>query len=213
MNCLDRSILFVYISTVCLLNAHALAISTMSQIFSPMNSLTIIERYKHCDSCKNRCNTSIFYFEEARRTYSLCSCDSICVTYKDCCLYDIIEHCPHIYAESLYHDRYTTKDLSSIKVNPLLYEDSILTVYGHLRIFIDKCKDAQCKNIVTNKTILGNVKIPIDGLPVVDTESGLYYLNEECALCNDIHKENIYAMKTSLPCRDDRFFYNHFFYL
>ena len=43
--------------------------------------------------------------------------------------------------------------------------------------------------------------IPVKGLPVVDAATGIYYINENCARCNDVKKFN--EIQLELSCTNN----------
>ena len=65
-------------------------------------------------------------------------------------------------------------------------------------LFIDQCNNTKCEHEIIYKTALNDTLIPVDGLPAVDIDVGLWYINKQCAICNGA--KNVQTLQISLKC-------------
>ena len=115
-----------------------------------------------CGSCQYRCG------EVNTRSPASCSCDSACVVYGDCCL-DFQEKCPEIHKRAngirdTFEGEPRAKCLHIGDRNVTLINSCVRTVYGYHAI----------RGIPDVHT----------QVPVLDLDTGIFYINLNCAKCN-----------------------------
>ena len=124
-----------------------------------------------CGSCHNRCG--------ALNTLSprdgLCSCDSACVVYDDCC-WDFHQKCPELHETAMD----TLKAFENVP--------SVICLSMAVQTLSAVTKDV----LLTNTCDATTYDIPaISGIPdlytqvpVLDLHTGIFYINLNCAICN-----------------------------
>ena len=140
--------------------------------------------YLNCSSCLNRCDKIKNFLAN-----EFCSCDSNCVAYGDCCV-DFEKMCPEQFKGSSSlrrHFRHRKTECFEIKEVPF----SETNVVGIREIsrrrpeynFVAVCGQT---GVVCNRTSPYDLLEPNLAIPVTDTETGVSYVNYECAKCNDV---------------------------
>ena len=125
-----------------------------------------------CPTCEGRCGDAL----SLKAVRLFCSCDSSCLAYNDCCP-DFQLTCPEEHSQGV-------SALSSISGSqgsacfPLKMVDGSTGRF----LFIDKCNGTRYKFMNTGG--LPNVN---DGVPVEDLDTGLFYINYDCAKVMDPH--------------------------
>ena len=129
--------------------------------------------FTQCGSCVGRCNA-------VSSTDVYCSCDANCMVYKDCC-WDFSVICPDSYQSGL---NLSERMASSSSVCTRLYSADAAGEVSPWDIrLIKRCAGTgdACPNL--NVDPYYNYTRAV---PVIDKETGLYYINAECAYCNGV---------------------------
>ena len=143
-----------------------------------------------------------------------CSCDHLCLIYGDCC-YDFIQMCPEEAStgkrlrKKFSIKRYPTSTcvswIEETQLNRLLeldrenYHEHSFHVYSWDTSVINVCLKTG-KMCRSSKNNLKNYQILNSQLPVIDTKTGINYINYECARCNVENITTIEPWKYSLNC-------------
>ena len=143
-----------------------------------------------------------------------CSCDQLCLIYGDCC-YDFVQMCPEEASsgerlrKKFGIKRYPTSTCVSwieetqfkkkLELNRENYDEHSFHVYSWDTSVIGVCfKTGKiCRSTETN---LKNYEMLNAQLPVIDTKTGVNYINYECARCNVENTTTIEPWKYSLNC-------------
>ena len=123
-----------------------------------------------CSSCSGRCGD----LNQLSREAGLCSCDKACMVHGDCCP-DVYEMCPTVYTLSL-----------ELKLSfPYVRTECLgkfVDSYSTFPIFYNFV--VSCPNLTE---ICNTVDAYFDAnkdIPVLDVDTGIYYVNNNCAECN-----------------------------
>ena len=124
-----------------------------------------------CGSCHGRCGA----LNTMTRQEGLCSCDSACVLYGDCC-WDFRLECPQLHQRAMdtvnaFEDVPSALCVSMDVQNFPSEQISFL--------FINSCGDISYEY----PTIRG-IPNPFNDVPVVDLDTGIFYINVNCSVCN-----------------------------
>ena len=145
-----------------------------------------------CGSCNGRCEG----LNTMNRREGLCSCDSACVVYDDCC-WDFQQECPEL------HDR-GAAIRNSFDVTPSSICFSMEMHDGWRRnvLLINSCGETTYA-----PATISNIPDPHSQVPVLDLDTGIFYINVNCAICNGagrlqavgIHLTYFYKINNNAP--------------
>ena len=141
-----------------------------------------------CSSCSGRCGDV-----NNMETRARCSCDNSCLLYKDCCP-DFQSQCPEQYGDSLSRvaDGYGVAGFQC--QTRVAFIDNGYKEEDYL--IITNCIDgSECL-----QSYNGEFNLEL-GLPVLDAETGMYYISLACARCNNI--QDIKYAPAGLSCSDN----------
>ena len=179
-------------------NQHTSTTSTIIEPETPINYCkegTVITdiNLENCPTCKGRCSLALSLSDEAGEKYA-CSCDSACLVYQDCCP-DFEFMC----TEEHFQGTLTLNSMSSAPGSKchILEMDSGLQENF---LFINECNGATYSLVDT-----GGIPNANDGVPVEDLDSGVFFINYDCAKCHGA--TNLRPMQVTLnyalpPCDD-----------
>ena len=134
-----------------------------------------------CSSCLGRCGTVMTYYQEL----DLCSCDSACLVYEYCCL-DFKDICwdEHSEGMSILSGMHASRESTCLTL--LMAESRLPEKYR----FINQCNDTVYELMDT-----GGLQKANDGVPVEDLDTGVFFINYECAKCHGA--TNLWPMQVS----------------
>ena len=148
---------------------------------------------ENCPTCKRRCGIALSLSNEAGEKYA-CSCDSTCLVYQDCCP-DFEFMC----TEEHFQGMLTLNGMSSATGTTCL----TLKMGSGSRakfLFINECNG-------TTYTLVDSRVIPNadDGVPVEDLNTGVFFINYNCAKCHgatELRPMEVKLQYTLPPCHD-----------
>ena len=138
----------------------------------------------NCSSCVKRCNSITNFNSQA-----YCSCDPGCVAYGDCCV-DFEQRCPVQFEASSSlrtHFQYRKTECFPIRTVPFSARNTVgirvidPSSTGYNFVAVCRQTGVVCKRISPYDLLEPNLAIP-----VTDTETGVNYVNYECAKCNNV---------------------------
>ena len=110
-----------------------------------------------------------------QRQEGLCSCDSACVVYDDCC-WDFQQQCPELHERAV--DIRNAFDVMPSSICFRMYVDTHPSGNKNV-LFINSCEGTTCDH-----PNLTGVPEPHTQVPVQDLDTGIFYVNFNCAFCN-----------------------------
>ena len=114
-----------------------------------------------CGSCQGRCGA----LNTMDRQQGLCSCDSACTVYDDCC-WDFQQECPEFLERAV-----EIRNAFDVTPSSICFTMKVL--------FINSCE----RTIYAHPEITGTPD-PNTQIPVLDLDTGIFYINLKCAICN-----------------------------
>ena len=161
------------------------SVSSLDTLESRVN-LTVEEAiFKYlpsCASCEGKCGTKMSSDEPKRG----CSCDELCISYKDCCP-DYVRHCPTDAAHE--HSGFIpvlTPDCTIVPVSMYSSKPYLL---------VDSCKHNRSACTTTRDS-------PQEFIPVWDALRKVHFVNFNCAVCNGATK--LTPWQSKLTCHRSR---------
>ena len=118
---------------------------------------------------------------------SCCSCDPICGYYGDCCQ-DFRRECPKEYDIFQLDDGHSKATCFTINSLGVIQDYMFVSRCGQSRI--------QCETYST----IGVDHIMQFGGPVIDMETGVYYIHVACASCNEVPTSRLHMLDVSISC-------------
>ena len=133
-----------------------------------------------CGSCHGRCEL----LNTSDRYEGLCSCDSACVVYDDCC-WDFQQECPEL------HDRAAAiRNSFDVMPSSICFSvDGLASQRGVLLV-------NSCGGTIYDLPAISGKPDLYTQVPVLDLDTGLHYVNLNCAKCNGARR--LQAMKVRL---------------
>ena len=156
----------------------------MSQLLLPLLILISLDKTigkEDKDFCRDHCNESLL-IKTINTTVTLCSCDSLCMAYADCCP-DFAKFCHNEYSHSkrLFVPEGGRVYGSSCEEVKIKEKDKIFEVK---MLMVHVCPNGTlCRHPGTNVYNLTNINHII---PVTDNVTGVHYINAACAMCNGV---------------------------
>ena len=141
-----------------------------------------------CGSCQGRCGV----LNNMQRQEGLCSCDSACVVYDDCC-WDFQQQCPELHERAV--DIRNAFDVMPSSICFSMYVDTHPSGNENV-LLINSCEGTTCDH----PKLIG-VPDPHTQVPVQDLDTGIFYINFNCALCNGARR--LQAIGVHLNYRTD----------
>ena len=133
-----------------------------------------------CGSCYGRCEG----LNTMNRHEGLCSCDSACVVYNDCC-WDFQQECPEL------HDRAAAIG-NTFDITP----NSICFALDDQAGRRDVLLINSCGRTIYDHPAVTGIPDLYTQVPVRDLDTGVFYINLNCAICNGAQR--IQAMEVHL---------------
>ena len=160
----------------------------------PEANLTAIS-LDDCGSCHGRCGA----LNNMDRQEGLCSCDSACMVYDDCC-WDFQQECPEL------HERAAAiRGGFEVLPSAMCFLLSIRTFPAERRfaLLINSCGGNSY-----NYVEITSIPDLYTQVPVLDMDTGIYYINLNCALCNGAQRIQAMGIHLSyeVAFQDDDFF-------
>ena len=131
-------------------------------------NITLPTLPEDCSSCAGRCGQETKFSGK-----SFCACDAGCQAYGDCCP-DFKKECPDEVDAARAIDADSPKKHGG---------SSCETKNGRSYMLINVCRESGI--LCSRSTGFLNRSLEI---PIIDIDSGLHYVNSECALCNNVRR-------------------------
>ena len=120
-------------------------------------------------SCQGRCGA----LNTMNKQQGLCSCDSACMVYGDCC-WDFQQECPAL------HER----AVNICNVFDIAPSSTCFTVEAE-GFWIEKVLLINsCERMIYGHPEITSTPDPHTQIPVLDLDTGIFYINFKCAICN-----------------------------
>ena len=126
----------------------------------------------HCPQCSSRCG-------ETATSSQPCSCDSSCVVYGDCCR-DFRQGCPA--HNSDYDPAYPRWRVRSSQTTCKEINNALGPSFPGILLLSGCADDTPCLD--SNRSSWDAAR----SVPVMETATGLHYINAKCAVCNAVRE-------------------------
>ena len=122
-----------------------------------------------CGSCQGRCEG----LNTLNKREGLCSCDSACMVYDDCC-WDFQHECSEL------HDRAVSiRNAFEVTPSSICFAMKMHTGRRNEVLLINSCGGT-----LYEPPTISNIPDPYSQVPVLDLDTGIFYINVNCAICN-----------------------------
>ncbi len=136
-----------------------------------------------CPSCQGMCGT-VARLDDGSRSRPLCSCDPLCLFYKDCCDRFVL-HCPNQWEQGIIELQRRANYKGRLKCFPTKTDNT----EAEIRM-VYTCGDeteSSCTNLTMHGQTMWHLRPNIaDDTPTTDPETGVHYANLACAKCNNV---------------------------
>ena len=177
---------------LCCLSPAVLALNDTRASSCPSDDILLNAELPDCGgSCASKCGES-----QLKSKTNFCSCDHLCLVFKDCCP-DFTLECPQQLKEfKEMTQRLGTPSVSceSLKIRK---EEAYV---GKTFNLVSYCKTSEMSCEFDLKSVRSIMK---HGSPVLDTDSGLYFVNSACASCYNIQPQSLVALQVTISCGGD----------
>ena len=178
----------MYLSILLLINTYHHVYFVDSANFCNGNRIPSVDReLSECNSCSGICGNIINETQP-------CSCDDLCVLYRDCCA-DFDQYCTRRYVTAQYTSKYYGPVQSScIDINEARYE---MTSTPTFSMMVTGCYN---DSVLCEYNMLNISFILEHGSPVIDILYGVMFVNAKCAVCNGVPSWRFRPLKATLLC-------------